>query len=116
MNKKFLLCLILCLAFMLLLCACQGQDSTAVQSESTAETAAQTESSSNGFLRIFASLFLLLFGVINLVMPRKFWDMTKGRNRKPDSKEPTVAELNGERVSGVLLIILGVFLYFGMIK
>lgn len=116
MNKKFLLCLILCLAFMLLLCACQGQDTAAPQSETTAETVPQTESSSNGLLRIFASLFLLVFGVINLTMPRKFWEMTKGRDRKPGSKEPTVAELNGERASGVILIILGVFLYFGMIK
>ena len=116
MNKKFLLCLILCLIFVFLLCACQEQGTATTPNEGTAEAAPQDGSTSEGFFRIFASLFLFLFGVINLTNPKKMWEMTKGRDRKPGSKEPTVAELNGERVSGLLLIILAVFLFFGMIK
>lgn len=116
MKKKIALCLAVCFALTLLLCACQTQDDT--QAQSVVAVTEQLEQSSDRYelFRVFASLFLFIFGVINLFTPRKMWEITKGRNRKPGSTEPTPAELNGERASGLILIVLGVFLFFGMIR
>lgn len=114
--KKRMICLIVSLALIFLLCACQTQNAAQTENEPSFLENLLTQSGNYEFLRVFASLFLLLFGVINLINPKKMWEMTKGRNKKPGATEPTPAELNGERASGVIMIILGVFLYFGWIR
>ena len=67
-------------------------------------------------LRIFASAFLALFGAINLVAPKKLWEMGMTRRAKEMKREPTQAELNGNRLTGVIFLFLAVMLFLGRIK
>ena len=69
-----------------------------------------------GPLKLFACAFLALFGAINLFVPKKLWEMGMTRRAREMQREPTTAELNGNRITGVIFIFLAVMLFLGRIN
>lgn len=69
-----------------------------------------------GPLKLFACAFLAIFGAINLFMPKKLWEMGMTRKAREMQREPTTAELNGNRITGVIFIFLAVMLFLGRIN
>ena len=69
-----------------------------------------------GPLKLFACAFLALFGAINLFVPKKLWEMGMTRRAREMQREPTTAELNGYRITGVIFIFLAVMLFLGRIN